>query len=113
MDQGVVKGVSISWAKPVPRAEGIAKALGVHDFYVQRMKGAPVFLLPLRYLLQALETLRILRRERPKFIIATNPPIVLPLFIYLAARFLRAAFVIDSHTGAFDGKWERYLFLHR
>jgi glycosyltransferase involved in cell wall biosynthesis len=77
------------------------------------MKGAPAFLLPLRYLLQALETLQILRRERPKLIIATNPPIVLPLFIYLAARFLRAAFVIDSHTGAFDGKWERYLFLHR
>jgi glycosyltransferase involved in cell wall biosynthesis len=78
-----------------------------------RLKGAGVLLLPLRYLLQALETTAILWREKPKLIIATNPPIVLPVLAYVAAKFLRAAFVIDSHTGAFYGKWERYLFVHR
>jgi glycosyltransferase involved in cell wall biosynthesis len=106
-------GVFISWMNAVPRSKGIAEAIGIRDFYIERLKGAPMFLLPLRYLLQALETRRIIWRERPQLIIAMNPPIVLPLLVYLAARLLKAKFVIDSHTGAFDGRWRRYLLLHK
>jgi glycosyltransferase involved in cell wall biosynthesis len=113
MNRQVPKGVFISWVKFAERSRGISQALGIRDFYVERMKGTTVFLLPLRYLFQALETAAILWHERPKLIIAMNPPIVLPLLTYLAAKFLGAELVIDSHTGAFNGKWERLLFVHR
>lgn len=105
--------VFISWAKMMQRTKGIAAELGARDFYIERLKGSSSFLLPLRYALQARETLSVLRRERPRVILASNPPIFLPLLAYLAARKLKAAFVIDSHTAAFDGKWAPFLPLHR
>ncbi len=73
----------------------------------------PRVMLPLRYLLQSLETVAVLRRERPRLIITTNPPVVLPLLVYAVARWPKADLVIDSHTGAFGGKWRFFLFLHR
>ena len=105
--------VFISWAKTMPRTRGIASELGAGDYYVERLKGSSAPLLPLRYALQARETLAILRRARPQVILASNPPIVLPLIAYMAARKLNAALVIDSHTGAFAGPWAHFLPLHR
>jgi glycosyltransferase involved in cell wall biosynthesis len=99
--------------KTVARAEGIAQALGARDFCIQRLKRMPWFMLPLRYFLQSLDTVAVLRRERPQLIITTNPPIVLPLVVYAFARWPKADLVIDSHTGAFTGKWRPFLFLHR
>src|SRR5438128_8170971 len=107
------KAVVISWMKEVPRSKGIAEALGIRDFYIERMKGAPRWLVPLRYLLQMLETLGVLWRERPKLIIVMNPPIVLPLIVFAACRLLNAEYIIDSHTTAITGKWRRVLFIHR
>lgn len=113
MDRPYLEGVFISWMKDVPRSRGIAEALRVRDFYIESMKGVPLVLLPLRYLIQTLQTLAVLWRERPKLIITMNPPIVLPLIVYLAATLLGAEFIIDSHTTAITGKWRRVLFLHR
>jgi len=70
-------------------------------------------MLPLRYLLQTIDTVAVLRRQRPRLVITTNPPILLPLVVYAFARWPRADLVIDSHTGAFIGKWKPFLFLHR
>lgn len=97
----------------MPRTAGIAAELGARDFYIERMKHASSLLLPWRYALQARETLATLRRERPQVILVSNPPIFLPLVAYVAARKLKAALVIDSHTGAFDGRWAAFLPLHR
>ena len=107
------RAVFISWAKTMPRTKGIAERLGARDFYIERMKGAPRIFVPLRYLLQSLDTLAVLWRERPELIVVSNPPIVLPLIAYAAARMLNAQLVIDSHTGAFDGKWKYFLSAHR
>ncbi len=113
MNSQNVQAVFISWARTVPRSKGIARAMGARDFYIERLKGAPQFLLFVRYLLQTLETIVVLVRIRPRLIIAMNPPILLPLIVYAVARCTRARFIIDSHTGAFGGKWKRFIFLHR
>jgi glycosyltransferase involved in cell wall biosynthesis len=97
----------------MPRTKGLARELGIRDYYIEYWKGRSSWLLPIRYLRQSLETLAILRRERPRLIIVTNPPILLPLIAWLAARWLKAELVIDSHTTAITGKWRRILFLHR
>ncbi len=112
MEQSTKK-VFISWAKTMPRTKGIATALRAHDYYIERLKGSMSPLLPLRYALQARETISILRHERPQVILASNPPIFLPLIACLVARKLNAAFVMDSHTGAFDGRWAYFLPVHR
>jgi len=112
-DKGSLKGVFVSWARPVPRAKNIADALGIKNYYVVYMKGAPAVLLPLRYLLQSIRTWSIFLREKPDVVLVTNPPIVLPLMAYLYSKVRAGGFVIDSHTGAFRGIWGRFLFLHR
>jgi glycosyltransferase involved in cell wall biosynthesis len=104
---------SITWARTVPRSRGIARALAAQDFYIEYLKRAPRFLLPLRYLLQTIKTVAVLLRARPRLIIATNPPILVPLIAYAVSRFTRARFIIDSHTGAFTGRWGRLISLHR
>lgn len=108
-----INGVFISWAKTMPRTKGLAGELGIRDYYIEYWKGRSRWLLPLRYLRQSLATLAVIRHERPRLIIVTNPPILLPVIAWLAARWLKAALIIDSHTTAITGKWRRVLFLHR
>ena len=77
------------------------------------MKDATFVFLPLRYFLQSIKTWLILRCERPQFVIVMNPPFLLPLMVYLYSKLAKVHFLIDSHTGAFVGKWALFLFLHK
>ena len=103
----------ISWSRHVPRSRGIARALYAKDYYVEYMKGKGIVLVPLRYFLQSIKTWLVLRRERPEVVFVMNPPILLPLLVYLYSKFAKMHFLIDSHTGAFNGTWARFLFLHK
>jgi hypothetical protein len=53
---------------------------------------------PLRYAFLALRTLALLGRERPKVVVAQNPPIFLPLLLILARRFYQFRLVVDHHA---------------
>jgi len=53
---------------------------------------------PLRYALLALRTLALLGAERPKIVLAQNPPIFLPLLLVLAKRFYKFKLVVDHHA---------------
>jgi glycosyltransferase involved in cell wall biosynthesis len=66
------------------------------------------FLAPLRYLLQALKTIRVLWRERPAVTFVQNPPIFPALLVYLYAWLTGTAYVIDSHSGALLAPWWRW-----
>jgi glycosyltransferase involved in cell wall biosynthesis len=69
---------------------------------------------PVRYLVQALETWPILRRERPEVVFVQAPPIFCAVVAYLYAKLFRAKFVIDTHSSTFISKrWRRFLKLHR
>jgi len=106
----------ISWAAYSRRSESVAEALGAEAVYIELMKGTPVVLVPLRYLLQAAKTIGVLVRSRPRVVGVMNPPIVLACGVYLYSLLLhggRVRFFIDSHTGAFIGCWGRFLKVHR
>jgi glycosyltransferase involved in cell wall biosynthesis len=113
MEERPRKITFLSWARHVPRSKGIASALHAKDYYIEYMKGTSLLFLPLRYLVQAVKTCIILFREKPRLVIAMNPPILLPLIVYLFTRFRSARYVIDSHTGAFIGKWSLFLQVHK
>ena len=113
MEEKPLKITFVSWARHVPRSKGIASALHARDYYVEYMKGTSLIFLPLRYLLQIVKTCVILFREKPRLVIVMNPPILLPFIVYLFTKFASARFVIDSHTGAFIGKWSLFLQVHK
>jgi glycosyltransferase involved in cell wall biosynthesis len=71
-------------------------------------------LVPLRYLVQAFSTWRLLFQKRPEIIHVTNPPIFAPLCVFLYCRLTGAAFVMDTHSPAlYSRKWSWILPLQR
>lgn len=107
------KIVFIAWAFHGRRTEVLSHALGAEDYYIEYLKGKTALLHPLRYLIQSIKTLAILIPRQPDIVITQNPPIFLPLIVYLYSLFTKTKFIIDSHTGAFIGKWSRFIRLHR
>ena len=69
---------------------------------------------PVRYVVQALQTWRVLRQDRPDVVFVQNPPIFCVLVAFLYAQRYGAQYVIDSHTGSFlSSKWRWSVGLHR
>jgi glycosyltransferase involved in cell wall biosynthesis len=62
---------------------------------------------PLRYLRCAMRTGRYVRRNRPRAIVVTNPPIVAGLITYGWGRSVGATLVLDSHPGGFGAQGDR------
>lgn len=103
----------ISWVNYTRRSESVAQGIGARDVYIEYGKAAPSVFLPWRYLVQAWRTWRALSDARPCAVGVMNPPIVLPLTAWLWCAVHRVPLAIDSHTGAFLGKWGRFLPCHR
>ena len=53
---------------------------------------------PLRYTWLALRTLSLLGRERPRVVLAQNPPIFLPLLLVLVRPLYRFRLIVDHHA---------------
>jgi hypothetical protein len=62
---------------------------------------------PVRWAVQALATIAFLARDRPKAIIATNPPVWLGLIAYAYSTLRRSPMVLDSHPGGFGAQEDR------
>lgn len=67
-----------------------------------------------KYVSQAIKTLRILFREKPKAVFVMTPPVFACLPVWIYAGLTGSVFLIDAHSGAFfDSRWKGLLFLHR
>ena len=104
----VAPGVFISWAK-LRRADTIAERLGIPSLAIKRFRrGGPWLLTLFRYWIQALETLFVLVRRRPRVIFVTSPPVFAAVPVYLYSWVSGARYVIDCHSGCFlDAHWRR------
>jgi hypothetical protein len=107
------KIVFISWAKNVARTKMLSNTLGAIETYIEYFKEMPLFLVPIRYLLQAIKTLSVLVCEKPDIILVQNPPIVAPFIVYCYSKLFRKKYIIDSHTGAFSGTWKKFEKLNK
>lgn len=106
--------VFLAWSPPshTRRSELMARKLGIPLRRVHVLKKN--YLTPLRYTIQALLTLILLFRERPKVVLVQNPPIFAPLFAWIYCALTRNSLIIDSHTDALQSSfWEWSLPLHR
>jgi glycosyltransferase involved in cell wall biosynthesis len=71
-------------------------------------------LAPLKYLLQACDTFRCLRRDGAQVILVASPPIFGALTVWAYCRLFGARYIIDMHTGVFDDpRWTWLLPLSR
>ncbi len=65
--------------------------------------------LPIRYLLQGIETYGRWRKMRPKAIVVQTPPFLLTLTAWIYCKFNRAFFITDNHSSTFaPGKWQKF-----
>jgi hypothetical protein len=102
-----MKVVFLAWEKYHARTELLARALDARVHYqyrLGRVKGARLLA---KYALQSLDTLRVLRRERPDAVLVQTPPVFPALLAILytwAAPGTRV--ILDAHSGSFlSRKW--------
>jgi glycosyltransferase involved in cell wall biosynthesis len=109
--------VVVGWNASDGRVRDLAAVLGADRIHYHRPFGPGLRAKVLRHLVGSAVTVAALVRTRPRTLIVANPPIALPLVAYAYARLSGASYILDSHTGAFgfkDDKWAgRLLQLHR
>jgi len=104
----------IAWTRYDRHSELLAQHLDAGIHFIYYGQGGALLQAPVRYLVQALRTWRVLRRDNPDVIFVQNPPIFCALVAFIYSRRYGARYVIDSHTGAFDSpKWRWSVSLHR
>jgi glycosyltransferase involved in cell wall biosynthesis len=98
----------IAWTSIGGRSEEIAAALGGEAacFYDRDRRFGKLSVL-VRYARSAVQTIRYLRRRRPRAVIATNPPLVPALIAWRYARSSGARLALDSHPGGFGLQGDR------
>ena len=98
--------LALAWARFQARTIGLAGAFGGEAAFVTSRLPRHPALLPLRYLSCTQRTWSLLRRGRPKVVLAVTPPVVLPLLAWSWCRWTGAALVVDCHTDTFHApKW--------
>ena len=109
-----MKVIFLSWSKYHSRTERLAKSLGATVRYVWLMGRVRLPLLPLKYLLQTIDTFLILLRERPDVVVAQTPPVFVALISLIYSSLTRTRFIVDAHSGSFlSPKWRWSYRLHQ
>ncbi len=104
----------LGWAPHGRRSQLMAQQLGGKLCFVHHLRFKRPWYAPAKYVLQAIDTLKLLMRERPDVIFVQNPPIFCVHMAALYCQQTEAVYVIDSHTGAFlSPRWRWALPLHR
>ncbi len=104
----------IAWIGYHRRSDLLAQHLGATLHFIYYKSSHRLIRTPIRYVVQAWQTWRVLRQDRPDVIFVQNPPIFCALVAFLYARRYSVRYVIDSHSGAFiSKKWRWSLPLHR
>ena len=110
-----MKIVFLAWEKYHARTERLAHALGAQAHYQHRLGRVKGARLLAKYALQALDTVKVLLRERPEAVLVQVPP-VFPALLAVGYAGLRPGtrVILDAHSGAFlSRKWRWSLPLLR
>ncbi|HEY7125719.1 MAG TPA: hypothetical protein VH540_17315 [Ktedonobacterales bacterium] len=106
--------LGIAWAPSAPRSQRLAAALGAEIYKVHFLAFQRPLIAPLKYLVLAFVTWRLLWRRHPRVVLVQNPPIFVVLLVALYARLTGTRYIIDTHTGGLvGGKWAWSIPLHR
>lgn len=99
--------IFLVWSAYDLRADNLSKHLGACLYFL--------FSSPLRHPTLMIETLRILRKEKPKVIICQSPPMtcafIAMIYRIFFARRRPPKIILDAHRGAFYRPWSYMKFL--
>ena len=105
-DLSRARALFLVWSPPThgsSRSREFSKALSINELHFVYLPLQPGPLTaPFRYLYQALQTLRLLSKKRPKIVFVQSPPSFAVLFVFLYCIFTRSHYLVDAHSGAFD-----------
>ncbi len=87
----------MAWAPSSPTFVDLAALLNGRVIYLNILFGKR-WAAPFRYILLALKTFRVLRKERPSGVFAQNPPIFCPLAIIASRWTLGFKLIVDHHA---------------
>lgn len=87
----------IAWAPFSPTLAEVGSLVGGRVVFLNILFGKKLAA-PLRYAFLALRTLSLLGRQRPKVVLAQNPPIFLPVLLVLTKPLYRFKLIIDHHA---------------
>src|SRR5688572_18970893 len=104
--------VFISWAPYCSRSDNIARELGGVSYMVYfPFFGSTYWTIVFKYFCQAIETLFLLLRDRPRCVICMSPPVIALIPVWLYCTLLpRRGYIIDYHTAAFVLRIYRRLY---
>jgi glycosyltransferase involved in cell wall biosynthesis len=90
-----------------------AKELGIEAAFVHSTKRRGPVTAPLRYTSQAVKTLLLLSRRRPRVVFVQSPPSFAVMFVALYCGLTGASFLVDAHSAAMQlPYWTRPRWLH-
>jgi hypothetical protein len=87
----------VAWAPSSPTFADLARLLNGRVVYLNILFGKR-WAAPLRYILLAVRTFRVLRKERPQAVFSQNPPIFCPMVMIAARRTMNFRLIVDHHA---------------
>jgi glycosyltransferase involved in cell wall biosynthesis len=115
-DRTKKKALFIAWAPYSRRSESLVQELDMELRLIHHLKFQRPLYAPFKYVLQAIHTLALCLRERPRVVFVQDPPIFAGFSVYLYTLLaqvlfrprVKAGYVIDAHTGAFLHPWWKH-----
>ncbi len=105
------------WGPPShgPRSQVFARELGIDDLhFIYSTNRRGLLAAPLKYSYQAIRTLLLLFKLRPKLVFVQSPPSFAVIFVYLYCALMNGRYVVDAHSDAMQSKyWTRPQWLYR
>lgn len=109
--------IFLVWGPPGhgPRSQVFARELGIQQpYFIQSTLKRGFWVAPVKYLTQAIKTLKVLLREKPALVFVQSPPSLAVWVVYFYAIFTGCRYFIDAHSAAFlNPFWTNPKWLNR
>ena len=91
------------WGTPDqgPRSRVMADKLGIEALFVHARLPRGAWYVPIKYPIQAIQTMHGLFSRRPQVVFVQNPPLLAVLSVYAYCLLAKAGYIIDAHSEAF------------
>jgi len=104
------------WGPPShgPRSQVFAREFGIselHFIYATLKRG--LLYAPFKYAYQAVQTVLLLLRKKPRIVFVQSPPSLAVLLVSLYCALTGSRYLIDAHSAAFLPFWTYPKWLHR
>ncbi|MCC6848702.1 MAG: glycosyltransferase [Deltaproteobacteria bacterium] len=104
----------LTWDPVCQRSTSFAERLQQTLHTVHYLAYRRPIVAPIKYPMQFVSTLRLLKKLRPDVTVVSNPPPFAALTAWLHHRAYGGAFVVDAHTGVFlEPKWKPFVPLNK